>query len=781
VSVLFCFMFPKDFTQERVMTQLVMRQSEGRACLAALIGLVFLLGGALATHAHSPAQEFNIRPFITCIEPLSDGSGFIANFGYESFELILVQVLIGPDNFFRPTPEDRGQPVVFFPGYHERAFRVRYLNDPNNPSLIWNFLGKQVVATWGVKTCSGTSTVVPFVESITTNTQTNQATVTFGYLQNAAGGTAAIPIPVGTSNHLSPGQSNRGQSKIFLPGVQRNAFQVTLNSSTEAALLWQLNGLPAFALPNNCAAITLTTTNLQAGTVGVAYPATQLAATGGSGAYSFDVTGLPPGMSFSTTNNNLTLSGTPTQSGNYSIVVKATDGIGCEGMQTYPLRVNCPTVTLPVTTLEAGAYGVTYVAQFMPSGGTAPYTFTVTGLPAGMTRTPNINSSGTSLTLGGTPTQTGNFVVQVTATDAYGCASNTQNYALTINKATPVITWLNPANITYGTPLSATQLNAIANAAGNFTYTPPLNTVLNAGNGQTLTVSFTPSDTANFTGASKQVVINVLKAPLTVTVNNAWRNANEVNPPLTGSITGLVNNDLITLNYTTTATIVSPPGVYPITATLTDPGNRLGNYNLTNTPGTLRILPNCGLTLIPMSMAQALLGVPYAQGLVIIPAGTYTFSVLAGNLPPGLQLVNTAGVYTLQGIPTTPGTYSFTLQAQSGGSSCVIARSYTMTITPTIRPFLNCIVMNADGSITARFGYENSTRAAITVAVGLDNFFTPGTQNRGQVTTFQPGIVNNAFSVTYPNLSSLGGWFLKGPDGVLRSVVVSITAPRCPS
>jgi hypothetical protein len=143
--------------------------------------------------------------------------------------------------------------------------------------------------------------------------------------------------------------------------------------------------------------------------------------------------------------------------------------------------------------------------------------------------------------------------------------------------------------------------------------------------------------------------------------------------------------------------------------------------------------------------------------------------------------VNTAGVYTLQGIPTTPGTYSFTLQAQSGGSSCVIARSYTMTITPTIRPFLNCIVMNADGSITARFGYENSTRAAITVAVGLDNFFTPGTQNRGQVTTFQPGIVNNAFSVTYPNLSSLGGWFLKGPDGVLRSVVVSITAPRCPS
>src|SRR5205823_5918498 len=37
---------------------------------------------------------------------------------------------------------------------------------------------------------------------------------------------------------------------------------------------------------------------------------------------------------------------------------------------------------------------------------------------------------------------------------------------------TPTITWATPADIVYGTALSATQLNATASTAGTFTYTP---------------------------------------------------------------------------------------------------------------------------------------------------------------------------------------------------------------------------------------------------------------------------------------------------------------------
>ena len=42
----------------------------------------------------------------------------------------------------------------------------------------------------------------------------------------------------------------------------------------------------------------------------------------------------------------------------------------------------------------------------------------------------------------------------------------------TIAKATPVVTWATPADIVYGTALSTTQLNATANVAGSFSYTP---------------------------------------------------------------------------------------------------------------------------------------------------------------------------------------------------------------------------------------------------------------------------------------------------------------------
>src|SRR4030095_8285754 len=87
-------------------------------------------------------------------------------------------------------------------------------------------------------------------------------------------------------------------------------------------------------------------------------------------------------------------------------------------------------------------------------------------------------------------------------------------------KATPTIAWTNPTDITYGTALSGTQLNATTSVPGTFLYTPGAGTVLNAGNGQTLHVDFTPTDTTNYTNASKNVLINVTKATPTITWNN---------------------------------------------------------------------------------------------------------------------------------------------------------------------------------------------------------------------------------------------------------------------
>ena len=96
-------------------------------------------------------------------------------------------------------------------------------------------------------------------------------------------------------------------------------------------------------------------------------------------------------------------------------------------------------------------------------------------------------------------------------------ASSTSS--INVLQATPTITWPNPANIVYGTALSSTQLDATAtwtvggtngSVAGTFTYTPPAGTVLNVGNDQTLSVSFAPTDTTDYTSASGTALINVV-------------------------------------------------------------------------------------------------------------------------------------------------------------------------------------------------------------------------------------------------------------------------------
>jgi S-layer protein (TIGR01567 family) len=80
---------------------------------------------------------------------------------------------------------------------------------------------------------------------------------------------------------------------------------------------------------------------------------------------------------------------------------------------------------------------------------------------------------------------------------------------------TPIITWNNPADITYGKVLSSSQLNAVATdpvtgntVPGTFFYTPLAGTVLDVGT-HTLHVEFKPQDAANYSTASKDVTINV--------------------------------------------------------------------------------------------------------------------------------------------------------------------------------------------------------------------------------------------------------------------------------
>src|SRR5205823_10987088 len=107
--------------------------------------------------------------------------------------------------------------------------------------------------------------------------------------------------------------------------------------------------------------------------------------------------------------------------------------------------------------------------------------------------------------------------VAFTPADSANYTTASKTVSINVLKATPVINWTTPADIVYGTALSATQLNASSSVVGAFVYTPPTGTVLSAGAAQTLSVAFTPTDAANYTSATKSVSINVPKATPVIT------------------------------------------------------------------------------------------------------------------------------------------------------------------------------------------------------------------------------------------------------------------------
>src|SRR5207244_3932942 len=141
-----------------------------------------------------------------------------------------------------------------------------------------------------------------------------------------------------------------------------------------------------------------------------------LTPSGGTPAYTFSLAlgSLPAGLSLS---SGGTLSGTPTQTGSFNFSVLVRDALGNTGGHAYSLTINCPSITITQTSLPSGGVSAAYSQTLTPSGGSAPYSFTVTGLPNGL----SYNSTTTDVTISGTPTQSGSFSVNVSAQDGYGC------------------------------------------------------------------------------------------------------------------------------------------------------------------------------------------------------------------------------------------------------------------------------------------------------------------------------------------------------------------------
>jgi hypothetical protein len=162
-----------------------------------------------------------------------------------------------------------------------------------------------------------------------------------------------------------------------------------------------------------------------------------ITASGGTPPYNFYVGGsLPPGfnpLGNATNSTSCVLSGIPTVANTaakpfYSFWIIAADSNDYVGSQYYTMAVGLPGIvisaspTIPqsVTAGSSGSY------QLAASGGTAPYTFSISANPGW------VNVSGNTLTIDPPPGTSGRYSFTVTATDN-NSYTGSQTYSLTVN------------------------------------------------------------------------------------------------------------------------------------------------------------------------------------------------------------------------------------------------------------------------------------------------------------------------------------------------------------
>jgi len=132
--------------------------------------------------------------------------------------------------------------------------------------------------------------------------------------------------------------------------------------------------------------------------------------TGGQTPYSYSWSGLPSGCSSSDSNP---LSCTPSSTGTSSVTVTVTDSLGItlSSLSVSVTVVAALTVAQPTVSAASVTVGQSVVFTASVTGGTAPYSYSWSGLPTGCS-----SSDASQITC--TPAATGSWTVSVTVTDS---------------------------------------------------------------------------------------------------------------------------------------------------------------------------------------------------------------------------------------------------------------------------------------------------------------------------------------------------------------------------
>jgi hypothetical protein len=375
---------------------------------------------------------------------------------------------------------------------------------------------------------------------------------------------------------------------------------------------------------------------------------------GGAGSITYSHSGtLPAGLTLS---SNGVLSGTPTAAGGpYTFTVIATDSSSASVSQTYTLTINRGTPTLSTwPTASAISYGQTLASSTL-SGGSASVAGTYTFATPGTT--PAVGTSSQSVTF--------------TPTDSADYATVSGTVSVTVNKATPTVTtWPTASAINYGQTLASSVLTGgTASIAGSYAFVVP--TTAPGGGTSSQSVTFAPTDGADYATVSGTVSVTVNKATATVALGNLTQTY--TGSALAASAT--TNPSALTVNLTYDGSAAAPTAVgsYSVVATINDK-----NYAGTTT-GTLVIAKVASAITVATSSSQSMLQSAITLTAKVsstagTPSGTVTF--LDGTTPIGTATLS-GGVASLSISSLTAGSHTLST-AYSGDSNFAAASSSSL-------------------------------------------------------------------------------------------------------
>jgi hypothetical protein len=446
------------------------------------------------------------------------------------------------------------------------------------------------------------------------------------------------------------------------------------------------------------ARLTITTTALANGQVGVAYNA-NLSARAGTPPYTWSLTSgtLPAGLLLNGSTGAIT--GTPTAMAEavpLTFTAKDSSSPAQSGSVNLTLTIAASSLTIATTALANGQVGVVYSANLSARGGTPPYTWSLTSgtLPAGL------SLNGSTGAIAGTPTATANAVpLTFTVKDSGSPAqSEPVNLTLTIAVSSLTIATTALSNGQVGAAYSAS-----VSASGG---TPPYTWSLTSGtlpaglslNGSTGAIAGTPMATANavpltFTvkdsgspAQSKSVNLTLTIAPPSLTITTTALANGQVGvaysanvgatggtPPYTWSLTSGTLPAGLSLNGSTgaiTGTPTATANAVPLTFTMKDSGSppQSKSVNLALTIAS---------TLSPVSVSPKRASLTVTQALSITPTTSGGGAVnwiasgsgCSGNACGTFSSSSTAnGVAVVYTAPGTAGQYTITASSVNDGS-----------------------------------------------------------------------------------------------------------------